>query len=639
MRRVYCVDARTGKVIWMTKPDNGLNASLADELRTRQTGRPFFHTSRESFTSPLVAGDTLIIPFREHAMEGRDPDTGALRWKRGGLAERVPTVWRHEGKMYLLTFTRDMKEMVCLNLDGTIAWKMDNPVEGKFRHHGPGVLGDRFAATSMVGGDATQSVTVIGTLSGDGARVDHEVKLQGPEQLNLMNYMRPIMRDGRLFVSFHRPGNTYMIDLETGKVIKRLKDVHTKMNGHVQLHEDRLLVLGDNHHGDNDMQLTGATPEAFVNVPRANPPHWTTSPYSQAPWIQTYGDGRLFIRGSDGIYAYDLRKAASARNNTPIAAFSMTTRRGLAPLAITFDGGKSSDPDGDKLTFKWDFGDGNTATGLRTKHRYSTSGRYEVTLTVTDAQGRASHHRDSVLVGDPKVNHAPVPKVKADSSSGKLPLTVKLSAEDSWDLDGDKITFTWIGPDGTSKSGPTAKFTIRASGQQHIELTATDTNGASVKQAVPVRVLPQSPTSFAWEETFAEVKAGAKKDTGKTPWTLEGDARTGEKSIEISNGQATWTSGPIDISKIQSPALVVELQASGGLEDSDFCEAEYSVDGGKFVKVHRLTGLFNGGRSMPINGIASTGKELVVRVRMRNSSPQEKYRLIRVGVYDAASEQ
>ncbi|AFK21295.1 hypothetical protein HFX_6171 (plasmid) [Haloferax mediterranei ATCC 33500] len=56
---------------------------------------------------------------------------------------------------------------------------------------------------------------------------------------------------------------------------------------------------------------------------------------------------------------------------------------------IFFDGTGSSDPDGDVLTFEWDFdGDGITdATGAVVKHTFTTGGKKTVTLTVTDEHG------------------------------------------------------------------------------------------------------------------------------------------------------------------------------------------------------------------------------------------------------------
>lgn len=51
---------------------------------------------------------------------------------------------------------------------------------------------------------------------------------------------------------------------------------------------------------------------------------------------------------------------------------------------VTFDGSRSSDPDGDPLTLTWDFGDGATGTGTAPTHVYSTAGTKTVGLTADD---------------------------------------------------------------------------------------------------------------------------------------------------------------------------------------------------------------------------------------------------------------
>ena len=58
---------------------------------------------------------------------------------------------------------------------------------------------------------------------------------------------------------------------------------------------------------------------------------------------------------------------------------------------VRFDGGGSTDPDGDlPLTYVWDFGDGNTGSGVGPTHTYAADGVYAVTLTVRDATEAAS---------------------------------------------------------------------------------------------------------------------------------------------------------------------------------------------------------------------------------------------------------
>ncbi len=56
---------------------------------------------------------------------------------------------------------------------------------------------------------------------------------------------------------------------------------------------------------------------------------------------------------------------------------------GITGLPVAFDGTSSSDPDGSALTYSWDFGDLNGATGSTPAHTYSATGTYTVILLVT----------------------------------------------------------------------------------------------------------------------------------------------------------------------------------------------------------------------------------------------------------------
>ena len=56
-------------------------------------------------------------------------------------------------------------------------------------------------------------------------------------------------------------------------------------------------------------------------------------------------------------------------------------------VPVTLSAAGSSDPDGDALTYQWDFGDGNATLGITATHTYAEHGVYEVQLTVTDVRG------------------------------------------------------------------------------------------------------------------------------------------------------------------------------------------------------------------------------------------------------------
>ena len=72
------------------------------------------------------------------------------------------------------------------------------------------------------------------------------------------------------------------------------------------------------------------------------------------------------------------RRIASKKNNkAPDAELQIGSGKEKTAYsineAIVFDGGESSDPDGDTLSFQWDFGDGSgTSTKMIKTYSYST---------------------------------------------------------------------------------------------------------------------------------------------------------------------------------------------------------------------------------------------------------------------------
>jgi len=71
----------------------------------------------------------------------------------------------------------------------------------------------------------------------------------------------------------------------------------------------------------------------------------------------------------------------------PVAAFS--AKAGKAGKATKFNASKSSSADGTVASYHWSFGDGHTLTTTKAKvsHTYKKTGKYKVSLTVTDDSG------------------------------------------------------------------------------------------------------------------------------------------------------------------------------------------------------------------------------------------------------------
>jgi PKD repeat protein len=74
----------------------------------------------------------------------------------------------------------------------------------------------------------------------------------------------------------------------------------------------------------------------------------------------------------------------SAVCNEPPAADPNGPYTGDEGSVVNFDGTGSTDPDGDPLSYAWDFGDGSVGAGSNPSHIYADNGTYNVCLTVTD---------------------------------------------------------------------------------------------------------------------------------------------------------------------------------------------------------------------------------------------------------------
>ncbi|MDF3046214.1 MAG: repeat-containing protein involved in peptidoglycan biosynthesis [Ornithinibacter sp.] len=113
-------------------------------------------------------------------------------------------------------------------------------------------------------------------------------------------------------------------------------------------------------------------------------------------------------QGGDIVFA-DISTAKIRRlvyapgNLAPEATF--TSAANPATRSVAFDASTSLDPNGDPLTYTWNFGDGATATGPTPSHTYASSpDHFTVTLTVKDPLSASASVSKDVYPS----NHAPV---------------------------------------------------------------------------------------------------------------------------------------------------------------------------------------------------------------------------------------
>ncbi len=151
--------------------------------------------------------------------------------------------------------------------------------------------------------------------------------------------------------------------------------------------------------------------------------------------------------------------------------------------AVVFDGSGSSDPDGDVLTYLWNFGDGSTADVVAPTHAYADNGTYTVTLTVSDGHGGTSTDTLTVTVNNVAPTAAstgPTGGVRGQARVFSFSATDPGSADSAapftyainW---GDGNTQTVTGPAG----GVQLEHLYTASGGYTVSATATDKDGGT----------------------------------------------------------------------------------------------------------------------------------------------------------------
>ncbi|MBE2320370.1 ThuA domain-containing protein [Solirubrobacter sp. CPCC 204708] len=114
-------------------------------------------------------------------------------------------------------------------------------------------------------------------------------------------------------------------------------------------------------------------------------------------WGRDFNYAGSGINPDSGLYRIDYVKGS----RTPLAKASADKDSGVSPLTVTFSSAGSEDPDGDALTYEWDFGDGSAkSTQANPAHTFTTSGTFTVQLKVTDTSGKSSSSSVVVTVGN-----------------------------------------------------------------------------------------------------------------------------------------------------------------------------------------------------------------------------------------------
>ena len=292
-------------------------------------------------------------------------------------------------------------------------------------------------------------------------------------------------------------------------------------------------------------------------------------------------------------------------NQLPVAAFTASPTSGTVPLAVSFNGTSSYDPDGQIAAYAWNFGDGSIGTGPAINHTYSATGQFTATLTVTDNKG-ATGSKSVTITTTGTINHPPVisPIGNQTVYEGSL-LQFTVSAADA---DNDPLTYSASTlPSGAGFSTSTHVFSWRpASGQAgtyYVTFQVTD-GKASTSQTITITVNRVTPTTGQISGTVKDASSGlfingASVSNGRTSITTASNGSYTFTNLSAGNYTVTATA-----TGYQSSSMVVTVTA-GLTSTANFSLQKVAI------------------KSMWVNNITftPTGNNLNVTVNVVNPQP------------------
>ena len=183
----------------------------------------------------------------------------------------------------------------------------------------------------------------------------------------------------------------------------------------------------------------------------------------------------LIVTDDDGASASTSQKIEIA-NQSPQAGFSFIPSNPSILDAVQFTD-SSTDPDGDIVSWEWNFDDGTTSPEPNPIHRYEREGTFTVTLTVTDNDGLTDETSQTIAIEHKDLIQANFTFHAVDEVLHKIHLDASASIDTmgtivryEWDWDSDGIYDTAV-------QTPEMTHRFDAEGPYQVILTIVDDKG------------------------------------------------------------------------------------------------------------------------------------------------------------------
>jgi outer membrane protein assembly factor BamB len=280
--RLYAVDAATGKVKWERPAFDG---SMKEQGINEGPPNP----------SPLLIGD-LLIWARGGQLYGLDPTTGQEKWKTSG-GYTLP--WNRTGKERLVTFAG--RSLVCLDAaTGKTIWNQETDLAV----HAP--------LSAVIAGDVLMAAPPLNKQDGTFRFRGLQLSESGVKELWQAAPFAPdenmpitIVGD-RAFLLGKQ--TIHVVEIATGKTVaeRNFTSHGPGSNAWLGIVGERFLFLPEGQHGTAQLGFLDRNLKSLGSL--WLPTNTDTTAYNSQPVVYPIVDGRLFVRGGDGVYCYDLRK-------------------------------------------------------------------------------------------------------------------------------------------------------------------------------------------------------------------------------------------------------------------------------------------------------------------------------------------
>ena len=302
----------------------------------------------------------------------------------------------------------------------------------------------------------------------------------------------------------------------------------------------------------------------------------STSSEAENTWNAEYA-GSVILGISDGYSLEKFTIPVTVTSNAPIVEAGPDQIVNMGD-SVSFSGSINGGEPADMYTSGWDFGDGTTESGsLTLTHIYSTKGDYTVTLTVTDENGLATSDTLMVTVN----NRAPVADAGPDQVLSKIGQVVTLDGSQSYDEDGDPLTYQWTLfsiPSGsaaalTGSTTATPTFKSDKNGEYKVQLVVNDGTLSSEVDTVTLSFLNVKPVADAGLSQSLIVGETGTLD-GSQSSDANGDALTYHWSlVEVPAGSTSQILNPTAPQSTYKPDLpgsyTIQLVVNDGIVNSD----------------------------------------------------------------------